>query len=93
MRHTLYHRASSHTLLGILAPAPEPDSTILAEAETASETGAGVGTGVGAGVGAGVGTGAGTGVEKAGGVAARAAGNTDPTPVDPLHQDLLFQAQ
>lgn len=83
MRHTLYHRASSHTLLGILAPAPapEPDSTILAEAGTASETGAGVGTG------------AGTGVEKAGGVAARAAGNTDPTSVDPLHQDLLFQAQ
>lgn len=85
MRHTLYHRASSHTLLGILAPAPEPDSTILAEAETASE--------MGVGVGACVGTGAGTEVEKAEGVAALAAGNTDPTPVDPLHQDLLFQAQ
>lgn len=79
MRHTLYHQASSHTLLGILAPAPEPDSTILAEAETASEMGAGAGTG--------------TGIEKAEGVAARAAGNTDPTPVDPLHQDLLLQAQ
>lgn len=77
MRHTLYRRASSHTLLGILAPAPERDSTILAEAVTASEMGAGAGTEAG--------TGAGTGVEKAEGVVAPAAGNIDPTPVDPLH--------
>lgn len=81
MRHTLYRRASSHTLLGILAPAPERDSTILAEAVTASEMGAGAGTEAGTEAG----TGAGTGVEKAEGVVAPAAGNIDPTPVDPLH--------
>lgn len=38
-------------------------------------------------------TGAGKGVEKSEGLAVRAAGNTDPTPVDPQHRDLLLQVQ